>query len=94
MTRTDLIERLAARQPDLGAEDVALAVKTLVEQLTEALVRGERIEIRDFGAFSLRQREARIGRNPRTGEPVAVPARRAVHFRAGKALRDRVAGCH
>lgn len=94
LTRTDLIERLAAQQPDLSGEDVAQAVQTLIEQITQALVRGERIEIRDFGAFSLRHYAARMGRNPRTGEPVAIPARRVVYFRPGKALRERVAGCH
>ncbi|KAA6182751.1 integration host factor subunit beta [Thiohalocapsa marina] len=91
MTRTNLIERLAAQQPHLSDDDVALAVKTLLEQLTEALVRGERIEIRDFGAFSLRHYAARMGRDPRTGEPVAIPAKRSVYFRPGKGLRERVA---
>ncbi|KAA6182607.1 integration host factor subunit beta [Thiohalocapsa marina] len=92
MTRTDLIKRLAAQQPHLSVEDMAQAVQTLIGQITVALVRGERIEIRDFGAFSLRHYAARMGLNPRTGEPVAIPARRAVYFRPGKALRERVAG--
>lgn len=90
MTRSDLIDRLAAQQRHLSTEDVELAVKTLFEQMRDALVRAERIEIRGFGAFSLHDRKPRIGRNPLSGEPVAVPAKRCVHFRPGKALRDRV----
>ena len=90
MTRSELIDRLAAQQRHLSTEDVELAVKTLCAQMRDALVRAERIEIRGFGAFSLHDRQARMGRNPRTGEPVAVPAKRSVHFRPGKELRDRV----
>jgi integration host factor subunit beta len=90
MTRAELIERLAAQQPHLSAEDVELAVKTIIDQMSEALVHGERIEIRGFGAFSLRTREPRIGRNPRTGEPVAVLAKHIPYFRPGKELRERV----
>jgi integration host factor subunit beta len=70
MTRAELITRLAAQQQHLTAEDVELAVKTIVDQLSDTLARGERIEIRGFGAFSLRTRQSRVGRNPRTGEPV------------------------
>jgi integration host factor subunit beta len=90
VTRSELIDRLAAQQRHLSTEDVELAVKTLCAQMRDALVRAERIEIRGFGAFSLHDRQARMGRNPRTGEPVAVPAKRSVHFRPGKELRDRV----
>ena len=90
MTRAELIDRLAAQQHHLTAEDVELAVKMIVDQLSGALARGERIEIRGFGAFSLRTRESRVGRNPRTGEPVEVLAKRIPYFRPGKELRERV----
>ena len=75
MTRADLIARLAAQQRHLTAEDVELAVKMIFDQMSDVLARGERIEVRGFGAFSLRIREPRIGRNPRTGEPVEVLAK-------------------
>ena len=90
MTRAELVARLVAQQHYLSPEDVEVIVKTIVEQLTNALVRGERIEIRGFGAFSLRTRESRVGRNPRTGEPVAMFAKRIPYFRPGKELRERV----
>jgi integration host factor subunit beta len=90
MTRAELIAHLAAQQPHLTAEDVELAVKMIFDQMSDVLARGERIEIRGFGAFSLRTREPRIGRNPRTGEPVEVLAKRIPHFRPGKELRERV----
>jgi len=90
MTRAELIARLAVQQPHLTAEDVELAVKMIFDQMSDVLARGERIEIRSFGAFSLRTRESRIGRNPRTGEPVEVLAKRIPHFRPGKELRERV----
>ena len=90
MTRAELIARLAAQQHHLTTEDVELAVKMIIDQLSDTLARGERIEIRGFGAFSLRTREARVGRNPRTGEPVEVLAKRIPYFRPGKELRERV----
>jgi len=90
MTRAELIDRLAAQQRHLTAEDVELAVKMIFDQMSDALVHGKRIEIRGFGAFSLRSRESRVGRNPRTGEPVAVVAKRIPYFRPGKELRERV----
>jgi integration host factor subunit beta len=90
MTRTELIERLAMAQPQLKREDVEFAVKTILGQMREALAHGERIEIRGFGAFSVRRRRSRIGRNPLTGDPVALPDRHVPHFKAGKELRERV----
>ena len=90
MTRTNLIARLAAQQHHLTAVDVELTVKLIVDQLSDALARGERIEIRGFGAFSLRTRKSRVGRNPRTGEPVDVLAKRIPYFRPSKELRERV----
>ena len=90
MTRAELIAHLAAQQPHLTAEDVELAVKMIFDQMSDAIARGERIEIRGFGAFSLRTRKSRVARNPRTGEPVAVLAKRIPYFRPGKELRERV----
>lgn len=90
MTRTELIDRVIEKQPHLSQVDVELAVKTMLDQMSATLARGERIEIRALGSFSLGQREPRVGRNPRTGEPVALPERHVPYFRAGKELRDRV----
>ncbi|MFN3919143.1 MAG: integration host factor subunit beta [Methylohalobius sp.] len=86
-----LVEQLAKKKNiELNAKDVELAVKNIIEYLSDALAEGQRIEIRGFGSFSLRYRPPRIGRNPRTGDPVALPARRVPHFKAGKNLRERV----
>lgn len=90
MTKSELIERLAATQPHLSQADVELAVRCIIEQLSKALSAGDRIEIRGFGSFSLHYRPARMGRNPKTGEPVALPAKHVPHFKPGKALRERV----
>lgn len=90
MTKSELIERLAAAQPHLDQADVELAVRTILERMTHSLARGERIEIRGFGSFSLHFREPRIGRNPRSGESVALPGKYVPHFKPGKALRERV----
>lgn len=90
LTRSELIDRLAARQTLLSSKDVELAVKTLVDHLSESLAASQRIEIRGFGSFSLHHREARIGRNPKTGEAVSLPAKSTPHFKPGKGLRDRV----
>lgn len=92
MTKSELIERLANEQIQLDARDVELAVKAMFERMIVALVSGERIEIRGFGSFSLHLRPPRMGRNPRTGEPVAVAAKYVPHFKPGKELRDRVNG--
>jgi len=81
---------MAAEQHTLSEQDVELAVKALLQQMSGALASGERIEIRGFGSFTLHCRRPRIGRNPRTGEPVAIPARYAPLFKPGKELRDRV----
>ena len=90
MTRSDLVEVLEQEQNQLSARDVELAVKTMLERMSEALAAGERIEIRGFGSFTLHFREPRIGRNPKTGESVALPGRYAPHFKPGKELRERV----
>lgn len=90
MTRTDLIAVLAREQSQLGERDVELAVKSMLERMSDALAEGTRIEIRGFGSFCLHFREPRIGRNPKTGEPVAVTGRHVPHFKPGKELRERV----
>lgn len=90
MTRSELIERLASSQKLLSVKDIELSVKAILDAMTETLSQRQRIEIRGFGSFTLHEREARVGRNPRTGEPVSLPARVAPHFKPGKALRDRV----
>ncbi|MBB5208507.1 integration host factor subunit beta [Chiayiivirga flava] len=92
MTKSELIEALALRQVHLKSDDVDLAVKTLLEQMSGALAGGERIEIRGFGSFSLHFRPPRIGRNPKTGDSVALPGKHVPHFKPGKELRDRVNG--
>ncbi|MDD2711712.1 MAG: integration host factor subunit beta [Simplicispira sp.] len=90
MTRSDLVEELAARFSQLTHRDAEYAVKTLLDAVGEALVRGNRIEIRGFGSFSVSHRAPRMGRNPRSGAAVAIPAKRVPHFKPGKALREAV----
>lgn len=90
MTKSELIEIIAAKQSQLSVKDVELAVKTLIEQMSETLAAGERIEIRGFGSFSLHFRPPRIGRNPKTGEAVALSGKYVPHFKPGKDLRERV----
>ena len=92
MTKSELIELIAVKQQHLVYRDVELAVKTLLEHMSEALSSGERIEIRGFGSFSLHHRPPRIGRNPKTGDPVALPGKHVPHFNPGKQLRPRVNG--
>lgn len=90
MTKSELIEMVARKQPHLQLKDVELAIRCIVEQLTDTLSKGQRIEIRGFGSFSLRQRQARLGRNPKTGETVALTEKHTTHFKPGNELRDRV----
>ena len=92
MTKSELIELLARRQPHLKADDVDMAVKTLLQMMGGALAAGERIEIRGFGSFSLHYRPPRTGRNPKTGDAVALPGKHVPHFKPGKELRERVTG--
>lgn len=92
MTKSELIEILSRRQAHLKADDVDLAVKNLLEMMSNALTEGERIEIRGFGSFSLHFRPPRLGRNPKTGDSVALPGKHVPHFKPGKELRDRVNG--
>ncbi len=90
MTRSDLVEELAARFSQLTHRDAELAVKTILDAMNDALVRGRRIEIRGFGSFSINHRPPRMGRNPRNGDSVAIPEKRVPHFKPGKALREAV----
>jgi len=90
MTRSDLVENLAARFGQLTLRDAEFAVKSILDAMNEALARGHRIEIRGFGSFSVNYRPPRQGRNPRSGESVAIPEKRVPHFKPGKALREAV----
>ena len=91
MTKSELIELLARRQPHLKADDVDMAVKSLLLMMGGALSEGDRIEVRGFGSFSLHYRPPRTGRNPKTGDTVALPGKHVPHFKPGKELRERVA---
>ena len=90
MTKSDLIETLAENQSHLALRDVELAVKGLLERMSESLSTGERIEIRGFGSFSLHFRPPRMGRNPKSGDAVALTGKHVPHFKPGKELRERV----
>ncbi len=90
MTKSDLIARLAERFPQLVAKDADFAVKMILDAMSEALSKGDRIEIRGFGSFSLNYRPPRVGRNPKSGDKVSVPEKWVPHFKAGKELRERV----
>jgi integration host factor subunit beta len=90
ITKSELIESLSQKQKHLSYRDVEFAVKSLIEQMAQSLARGERIEIRGFGSFSLHYRPPRVGRNPKTGESVPLPGKYVPHFKPGKELRERV----
>ena len=90
MTRSELIAKLAAKNPALYHRDIERLVGTILDEIGGALRRGDRVELRGFGAFSVKQRAARIGRNPRTGDSVAVAKKVAPFFKTGKELRDRL----
>lgn len=90
MTKSELVQRLAERNPHLYLRDIERIVDTVFDEMTNALAKGDRVELRGFGAFSVKHREPRVGRNPRTGDQVKVPAKRLPFFKTGKALRDRL----
>lgn len=90
MTKSELIDRIVDKQPQLSSKDVELAVKTLLDQMSHSLSSGERIEIRGFGSFCLHYRAPRVGRNPKTGETVELRGKFVPHFKPGKELRDQV----
>ena len=90
MTKSELIDLLSLKYSQLVSKDTELAVKTILDAMSQSLVSGERIEIRGFGSFGLNHRPPRQGRNPKTGEKVLVPEKYVPHFKPGKELRDRV----
>ena len=92
MIRSELIQTIADQNPHLFQRDVERIVNTIFEEITDAMTRGERVELRGFGAFSVKKRDARVGRNPRTGEAVDVDAKSVPFFKTGKLLRDRLNG--
>ena len=90
MTKSDLILRLAERNPHLFQRDVERIVATILDEITAALARGDRVELRGFGAFSVKHRSARVGRNPRSGASVSVAEKVVPYFKTGKELRERL----
>jgi integration host factor subunit beta len=92
MIKSELIQQITEDNPHLYQRDVERIVSTFFEEITAALARGDRVELRGFGAFSVKQRDPRLGRNPRTGEAVPVPEKSVPFFKAGKELRERMNG--
>jgi integration host factor subunit beta len=90
MTKSELIQRIAELNPHLYHRDVERIVSTILEEISEALAEGNRVELRGFGAFSVKRRDARVGRNPRTGEAVQVAEKHIPFFKTGKQLRERL----
>lgn len=90
MTKSELIENLSAKHPTLSAKEVEGSVKDILEMISQSLEEGNRVEIRGFGSFSLYYRQPRMGRNPKTGDSVKLDAKCVPHFKAGKALKERV----
>ena len=90
MTKSEFIELVASKQKHLPLKDVELAIKHILETMSDTLANGDRIEIRGFGSFALHYRPPRMGRNPKTGEPVSLSSRHVPHFKPGKDLRERV----
>jgi len=92
MIRSELIEKIAEENPHLYQRDVERIVNTIFNSIIEAMAKGDRVELRGFGAFSVKKRDARLGRNPRTGEAVQVDEKHVPFFKTGKLLRDRLNG--
>ena len=92
MIRSELVQKIADENPHLFQRDVERIVNTIFEEITDALANGDRVELRGFGAFSVKTRDARVGRNPRTGEAVSVDRKKVPFFKTGKLLRDRLNG--
>ena len=90
MTKSELIEQIANRHPHLALRDVVNAVRQILDDITDTLAEGGRVEIRGFGSFSLHYREPRVGRNPKTGDPVPLEGKYVPHFKPGKELREQV----
>ncbi len=94
MIKSELVQRLAAKNPHLYQRDVERIVNAILDEITAALTRGDRVELRGFGAFSIKRREARLGRNPRTGEHVDVDQKAVPFFKTGKEMRERLNADH
>ena len=92
MIRSELIQKIADDNPHLYQRDVERIVNTIFDEITGAMADGDRVELRGFGAFSVKKRDARVGRNPRTGETVSVEEKHVPFFKTGKLLRDRLNG--
>ena len=92
MTRSELVQKIADEYPHLMHRDVVKVVDNILEQITSAMSRGQRVELRGFGAFSVKHRDGRMGRNPQTGEPVSVQETHVPYFKTGKLLFDRLNG--
>ena len=92
MIRSELVQKIADENPHLYHRDVERIVSSIFEEIIDAMARGDRVELRGFGAFSVKQRDARVGRNPRTGESVQVEQKHVPFFKTGKLLRDRLNG--
>lgn len=92
MIRSELVQKIADENPHLYQRDVERIVSTIFDEIIEAMARGDRVELRGFGAFSVKKRDARVGRNPRTGESVEVEEKCVPFFKTGKLLRDRLNG--
>ena len=90
ITKSELIEKISVKQNHLAHKDIELSIKSIIEQMSTSLSKGDRIEIRGFGSFSLHFRPPRIGRNPKTGDAVSLPGKHVPHFKPGKELRERV----
>ena len=92
MIKSELVQRIAGQNPHLYQRDIENIVNAVLGEITAALARGDRVELRGFGAFSIKKRDARLGRNPRTGAPVPVSQKTIPFFKTGKQLRDRLNG--
>lgn len=90
MIKSELVQKLAAENPNLFQRDIERIVSIFFSEISDALVRGDRVELRGFGAFSVKHRPARVGRNPRSGEPVEIEEKYSPFFKAGKEIRDRL----
>lgn len=90
MTKSDLVEKIAEKNRNISKKDIEIIVNTIFESMRNSLIRGERIEIRGFGSFTVKSRNAREGRNPKTGEVVHITQKRVPYFKVGKELRERV----
>lgn len=90
MTKSELVALICEKRPNVSKKDIELVVNTIFKSMKLALIRGERIEIRGFGSFTVKHRDERVGRNPKTGDPVHIPAKRVPFFTVGKELRERV----